>query len=184
MSCASSYRQINPMRLTYQDVVTSDEMELEYKYSVLRQAGNKKYARKADDKNIKIVGIKFTNLTDADIHFGNDLDVYADDQKITPLLPDVVRKEVKQVSGLYMLWSLFWITFTKCENDDCSITPIPIGLLIGIGNTAGASGANKSFNRELEYHNMMNKTVKPGQTVKGLLIVRSDTEAPLSVRFK
>jgi hypothetical protein len=172
------------MRLTYQDVVTSDGMELEYKYSVLRQAGNKKYARKADDKNIKIVGIKFTNLTDADIHFGNDLDVYADDQKITPLSPDVVKKEVKQVSGLYMLWSLFWITFTKCENDDCSITPIPIGLLIGIGNTAGASGANKSFNRELEYHNMMNKTVKPGQTVKGLLIVRSDTEAPLSVRFK
>src|SRR5688572_11405238 len=178
MSCASSYRQINPMRIAYQDSTASPGIAMEYKYNVLRQAGNKKYARKADDKLIKIVAVKFTNLTDQEIAFGKDVVVSADDERITPVSTEVVKKQVRQVSGLYMLWSLFWLTFTKCDNEDCSVTPIPIGLLIGIANTAGASGANKNFNRELEQHNMMNKIVKPGQTVKGLLIIRAESERP------
>lgn len=182
--CASSYRQINPLRVVYQDSVVSYGGVLEYKYDVLRKAGNKKYARKADDKRIKIIGVKFTNLTDEPINFGKDVEILADGQKITPLSPDVVKREVKQVSGLYMLWGLFWVTISKCENDDCSVTPIPVGMLIGIGNTLGASGANKNFNRELEYHNLMNKVVDPGKTIKGLLILRTDDEKTLEVRLK
>lgn len=184
MGCASSYRQINPYRIVYQDSVASYGAALEYKYDVLRKAGNKKYARKADDKGIKIVAIQFTNLTDEEINFGKDVEILADGEKITPLSPEVVRREVKQVSGLYMLWSLLWVTISKCENDDCSVTPIPVGLLIGIGNTIGASGANKNFNRELEYHNLMNKIVEPGASVKGLLILRTEGEQSLEVRLK
>jgi hypothetical protein len=184
MGCASSYRQINPYRVLYQDSVASYGAALEYKYDVLRKAGNKKYARKADDKGIKIVAIQFTNLTDVEINFSRDVEILADGEQITPLLPEVVRREVKQVSGLYMLWSLLWVTISKCENDDCSVTPIPVGLLIGIGNTIGASAANRNFHQELEYHNLMNKTVAPGASVKGLLILRTTDEKSLEVRLK
>jgi hypothetical protein len=184
LGCASSYRQINPYRIVYQDSVASYGGALEYKYDVLRKAGNKKYARKADSKKIKIVAIKFTNLTDEAINFGQDVEILSNGEIIEPLSPEVVRREVKQVSGLYMLWSLFWVTINKCENDDCSVTPIPVGLLIGVGNTIGASGANKSFNRELEYHNLSNKIIEPGESVKGLLVFRNADERKLEVRLK
>jgi hypothetical protein len=131
------------MRIAYPEITAAPGVEMQYKYDVLKQAGNRKYARKADNKNIRLVAIEFTNLTDQEIDFGKDVEILAGNVAIIPLHPDVVKREVKQMSGLYMLWSLFWVTITKCEGDDCSVTPIPVGLLIGIANTAGASGANK-----------------------------------------
>lgn len=184
VGCASSYRVINPLRIVYQDSSESYGGVLGYRYDVLREAGNKKYARKADDKKIRIVGMKFTNLTDQAINFGEDVEIFADGQRIIPLPSDVVKREVKQISGLYMLWSLFWVTLSKCENDDCSVTPIPVGLLIGIGNTVGASGANRNFHKELEFHNLITKVVDPGETVKGLLLIRAENEQKLEVHLK
>lgn len=156
----------------------------EYKYGVLRDAGNKKYGRKAEDKGIEFVAVAITNDTDQPFNFTNDTDLYADDRLVTPLEPEEVKKEVRQISGLYMLWGLFWLNITNCENGDCSFIPLPIGLLIGFGNMGIAQKSNKNFVQDMKFHSLANKTIEPGQTVYGILPIRAFPGQELQLRWK
>lgn len=126
----------------------------------------------------------FTNETDRVIHFGEDVAIYFGDNLITALRPEEVHREVRQISGLYMLWGLFWITISNCENSDCKVIPLPVGLLIGLANMTAAKRANNYFIDDLTRQSLMNKTVAPGETVYGILPIRAEGGEDLRVRWK
>jgi hypothetical protein len=77
-----------------------------------------------------------------------------------------------------------WVVFSKCDSDgDCSSTPIPVGLLIGIGNTAAASSANKKFKMELTATDLLSKSIAPGETVQGLIGISSEISGSISLKI-
>jgi len=68
--CAASYKPIYPVSLNYDSHQSEDGVELSYKYDVLRQNGNKKYAKKEDKKGVKLVALKITNNTQSVVNIG------------------------------------------------------------------------------------------------------------------
>lgn len=88
-----------------------------------------------------------------------------------------------QASYAQMLWSLLWVVVAKCENDDCNVIPIPLGFLIGVGNTSKASKANKALLSELEQNNILDRTIHPGEAVTGLIGVASTGDTALRIEL-
>ncbi|MBX2841830.1 MAG: hypothetical protein KTR26_08655 [Flammeovirgaceae bacterium] len=60
-SCASSFHTVNPQNVFYQSSSNQDNVSFSYKYEVLHERGNKKYAKKEAKKGIKLVVVKVEN---------------------------------------------------------------------------------------------------------------------------
>jgi hypothetical protein len=105
-SCAGSYHPVRVNNVSYSSATEDEGIEMQYKYDVLREAGNKKYAKKEIKKNIRLVAVELTNNSDRPINFKDDIEIYSGDQKVIPLEPVYAKKELKQIAPLYLLWSL------------------------------------------------------------------------------
>jgi hypothetical protein len=185
--CAANYKPILPRQVDYSSSAEDSDVEMQYKYNVLKAAGNKKYARKADDKNIQIVAAEIYNNTDRTLNLGDDIAVYSGNKELMKELmvmtPEDVKKEVRQISGLYMLWGLFWINLSNCDGSECGFAPLPIGLLIGLVNMGGAKKSNNRFVEDLTRHGLKGKTLEPGETAHVLLPLKIDVGERLDIRI-
>lgn len=59
--CAARYRPMPVNQTRVQSFAEVDDFEMGYRNNVLRDTGNKKYAKKAARKNISLVVVEFTN---------------------------------------------------------------------------------------------------------------------------
>lgn len=183
--CAGTYRPVRVNNLANSSVTEDQGIAMQYKYDVLREAGNKKYAKKELKKNIRLVAVELTNNSDRPVNFKEDIEIYSGNRMIIPLEPAYAKKELKQIAPLYLLWSLLWVTINKCDDQgDCSSTPIPVGAAIGVINTAIAAGANKNLGEELIRYNLLDKVIEPGQTVSGIISIAIESGQPLELRIK
>lgn len=167
-SCASSYKVINPNMILYKSNSNYKNVEFSYKYDVLMEKGNKKYAKKESTKGIKVVAVKITNNSNSSFTFGKDLLVYSGDNPLTLLEPEMVHKQLKQRTPLYLLYLL--LTPLQIYTSDESY---PIGLILGPGIAGGnmimAGSANKNFKAELSENLLNNRSIPAGDTVYGLI---------------
>lgn len=169
-----------PSNLTYSKGIKKDGLEFSYRYNVLAETGNKKYAKKEIKKSMRLVAVEFTNNTSRRVNFRNDVSVKMGGSSIYPLETTVIRQNLKQSAALHLLWGLLWVNIQTCEGYGCSNTPLPVGLVIGGANTIIASSANNNFESELIAYNMLNMTIEPGQTVHGLIGLSTAMTSPLS----
>ena len=167
--CAASYKPIKPEKLTYPRTFETSDLKLIYEYDVLSRAKNKKYAKKERTHLVNLVAVDITNKTDRPLTINEDVKFYSGARELNLMSPQLTKAELKQIAPLYLLWSLFWVVIYKCEDKDCDVTPIPIGLGIGLLNTAIASGANKNLLNELTKYDVIGKVVQPGETLNGLI---------------
>ena len=169
-SCAASYKPIMPKSLNYQsNSSVFNDLEFSYRYDVLNEKGNKKYTKKEHSKNIKVVAIRIVNNSNTDYIFGRDLTLKTNSGgNITLLQPEMIKNQLKQNVPIYLLYLLLTPLTLNTEN---SVTPI--GLVVGPGITAGnmiiASTANSNLEFELQQHNLIDKPIKAGETVYGLV---------------
>jgi len=185
--CAASYTPINPAFLHYNSHDTSNGIELSYKYDVLRERGNSKYAKKEDKKGVKLVAIKMTNTTDEVINVNEEVVFYADQNQIFPMEPMATKESLKQIVPGYLPYLL--LTFTNLTiYTGSSATTYPTGLLLGpgitIGNMAVAGTANQNMLYELYEYNILNKVIASGETVYGIIGVRDIGFSPISAKVK
>lgn len=183
-SCAGRYHPVLVRNLNYESVSTDDRVAMHYKYDVLRQAGNKKFAKKELAKNVRVLAVQFTNMTERPINFSKDIGIYSGSRTIIPLEPQYAKRELKQIAPLHLLWCLLWVNITTCDGYDCNSTLLPVGPVIGISNMLVASGANKRLYEDLVRYNMIDKTIDPGETVSGLITIAVESGQPLSIRMK
>lgn len=180
-SCASSYNVINPKRIIYQNRQLDTEINFSYKYDVLNERGNKKYAKKETLKGIKIVAIKVVNNTDSSFIFGRDYKVYSGGNPITLLDPNVLQKQFKQNVPVYLLYLL--LTPMKLYSGE---SETPIGYVVGpgltIGNMAVAGGANKNFKNEIQSTYLNGRQINSGETVYGLIGIYDQGYNPLTLK--
>ncbi|HEX5171682.1 MAG TPA: hypothetical protein VFW11_21030 [Cyclobacteriaceae bacterium] len=182
-SCAGSYKAIKPATLSYTGEDDVDGLIASYRYDVLRETGNKKYANKELKKGIKLVAVKIENNTGRTISLRNDVRIYSGERQVLPLDPKIVHHSLRQPAPLYLLWGLLWLTITNCDDDDCSVTPIPVGLGIGLINVGIASSANSKFLDELYQTNILDKEIKAGETAYGLVGISAEVTSQLKFRL-
>ncbi|ADR23642.1 hypothetical protein MATR_25020 [Marivirga tractuosa] len=188
--CAASYKPIYPVSLNYDSHQSQGGVELSYKYDVLRENGNKKYAKKENKKGVKLVAVKITNNSQSVVNIGKNLTLYSGNNQIRPMEPMVVKESIKQnVPGYlpYLLLSFVNLTTTKQQNGTIEYNVIPIGLVLGPGITLGnmliAADANTKLLDELRLYNVIGRDIKPGETVHGIIGVRDIGYSPITVEF-
>lgn len=185
-SCAANYKTVRPNALNYNNISSDSSLTFSYKYDVLMEAGNKRYAKKEQKKNVKVVAVKITNNTPNDLTFSSDIKLYSGMQEAVLVDPVVVHKELKQTVPTYLLYALFTSMRIYISNGD-GVKTIPIGLLLGpglaIGNMVEAGSSNTRLRNDMLRYNILNKTIKPGETVTGLIGLREIGFNPLSVKL-
>ncbi|MCB0490252.1 MAG: hypothetical protein KDC99_17365 [Cyclobacteriaceae bacterium] len=181
-SCASGYRPMLPRQMSFSSL-EGEGIKYSYRYNVLSETRNKKYANKELKHGVKLIALQVQNTTDEEVILREHARFYTGDKQVLPLDPKQMQQQVKQPGGLYMLWSLLWLYYTKCEGFECNTIPIPIGVVIGLLNLSTASRANKDLLSELISNNILDKRIAPGETVTGLLGISSDGSLPLEIRL-
>jgi hypothetical protein len=188
-SCASSYKKINPKSLAYYSNSKEQNVTLEYKYNLL----NGKYQKKESKKDIRVVAVKITNNSDRDLLFGKDFNiVYPSGSLVNLMSTDKVFSELKQ-QPLSYLWYLllsplqFYTYSTNSYGQQTVTSSFPVGLIVGPGLTGGnmlaSGGANKNFNTELKEYDILNKVIKKGETVYGIIGIQSSSYDSLQLKI-
>ena len=182
-SCAGTFNNIAPQTVNYRAEASLEDVDFSYKYDVLNDRGNKRYAKKESKHAIKLVSVKISNYSDRSLVFGKDLRIYANGEPVTPLEPQAVYKNLKQNPPIYLLYLLLTFSWLNINGGD----DIPIGLVLGpglaLGNMGVAAGANKKFMFELEANSLINKEIGPGKTVYGLVGIVDSGYSPLTLEF-
>jgi hypothetical protein len=192
--CASSYKPINPVSVNYTTSNLDDGISFSYRYDVLGEAGNKKYSRHEKTSFVKLVAVKITNLTGQKINLGSDVSFFAGTKIIYPLDPLIIKSELKQGVGVYLLYLLLTPVNLYTTNSSSnggyyssSTQTYPIGYILGpgisLGNILVSSSANQNFQQELLEYNI-NKDVENGQTIYALVGFRDIGYEPLTLKLK
>ena len=188
-SCAASYQSVYPRNLYYAEEVNYDGVEFSYQYDVLKQVGNRKYAKKEDKKGVQVVAVKLTNRTGRPLNFREDVSVLSGGAPIGLMQPEVVTQQVRRNVPIYSLYFLLsFMSHNTYDEYGRTKSSTPIGLFIGppiaIGNMAVAGSANKKFKEELLANNLLNRTIADGETVYGLIGIGENGYRPLSLKVK
>ncbi|MFC2151833.1 hypothetical protein ACFLSE_04830 [Bacteroidota bacterium] len=187
--CASVYKPINPPTIKYTSHVLKDGISLSYKYDVLNEKGNRKYARREDVKSLKIISLKITNNTDSTIAIGKDVAFYCGSNQLFPLEPIVVKHSIKQAAPSYLLYLLLTplkLFVTKTTATSVTTETYPIGYVLGptlaLGNMAVAGTANTNLLNELNTYNILNQNIEKGETVYGIIGLKDLSYNTISIR--
>lgn len=118
---------------------------------------------------------------------GENFHLYAGQNQVYPVDPELVHKELKQGVAIYLLYSLITINKTECDEytGECTTKLVfPIGVPITIGNMAVAGTANQNFRNELMQYTLANKIIDDGETVYALIGIAQSDLHPLKLVMK
>jgi hypothetical protein len=184
-SCASSYRSIHPQILNYSAASELDSVKIVYKYDVLQEKGNRKYAKKEVNKNMRLIAVRIENDRKRALDFKEDVRVYAGDKLLEPITNIDVYDELKQSPPAYVLYLLLSPIHLLAVNFNGSPNIFPFGFIIGptlaTWNIIISAHANAKFKHEMEAYNILERKIKPGEIAYGLLCF--DLEDSPSLKF-
>jgi len=185
--CAATYKNVNPPSINYSSHDLQDGISLSYRYDILREKGNTKYAKKEDNKGVKLIAIKLTNNTDSVINVNKDLVFYSGSNAVIPMDPLAIKNTIKQVVPGYLPYLLLSFVNLYVTKDNKTET-YHIGLVLGpgitIGNMAVASTSNTNMLNELNEYNILYSDIKKGETLFGIIGLRDVGYNPISVKLK
>lgn len=188
--CAGSYTRIQPQRIaTYISSPSSGPVAMAYQYDVLRlNGGNKKYLKKETKRGYRVAAVRVTNNWDRDVNFSNDLTLLLGDRPITPIPGVIAARDMRQGVAIYLLYLLVNPTIgAKTDPMTGKIsggTTLPLGPFIAGGNMLAAGSANGNMRKEFAAYDLTNRTLKPGETVYGIVSLRELSVAPLRVELR
>ena len=187
-SCASGYKTIQPNTLNYLSSNEVGNVKIEYKYNLL----SKKYLKKELKKQVKLAAVKIKNNSDKDYVFGDNLKiVYSNGTQVDLIENSKVYAMLKQNTPIYLLYLLLTpMRFEVYETTNGfreTTSSTPIGLVIGPaiagGNMIVAGSANNKFKEELTTYDLMNKTIKSGETKYGIIAINSNSSESLKLKL-
>lgn len=186
-SCASSYTRINPEAVRYENNYTADNIDFSYRYAIISDAGNKRYAGYEREYNIQVVAVKIKNNSGGTLKIGDDIKFYTNDKEVQSIESVTASNQLQQgFIGyfLYLLLTPLKLFVASGEN----VETYPIGFILGPGITAfnvfEATSANSNIKDDLIKYNVIGKELKSGETLTGILILRQDGYNALSVKLK
>ena len=189
-ACASRFNSISPQTFSYQNSSTEKNVSLAYHHDILRERGNRKYAKKGDRKNIRLVAIKITNNTSRSLVFGSDIRIMSGENEAVILDRKTVFRSLRQLAPFHLFYLLLTpvqLSISRTQpNGRIETDSFPIGLVLGPGlsvfNLLKALMANGRLKEELMQYDLTNKSLMPGQTCYGIIAVRDVTYNNLTAK--
>lgn len=188
--CASGYKNLEPSKINYISSDKNTEVTFSYKYDLL----NKKHSKKEVKNNLKLIAVKVTNTSGKEITIGNDCTLMYDTGEEVMLMENKVIFSLLKQSPASYLWYLlftpmqFYSTKTNTNGYTEQTSSFPIGVIIGPGLAAGnfftASTANKKLKNDLSSYNLLGRKINHGETVFGILGIRSTNYNALQIKLK
>jgi len=187
-SCASGYKMINPKNLNYNSNSTNKDVTLNYKYDLL----DKKYAKKETKREVKVVAIKITNHSENDLIFGKDIRLtYENGKELYILEKEKTFNSVKQNTIPYLFYLLLTpmtLNKTTINGNGIETSSTPIGFAVGPGLAAGnmiaAGSANKKLKNDLLNYDILGANIKKGETIYGLIGIKSDNYDSIKIKVE
>ncbi|MGV3588637.1 MAG: hypothetical protein ACO1OF_16650 [Adhaeribacter sp.] len=186
-SCASSFKSIDPHKMTFNFTDNTGDVQFSYSYNVLEIMRNKKYVKKELKRGMQVVAVRITNNSDKTLRLNDNLKLIVGNNQTVPVDPTIVAQNIKQGTWIYLLYLPLTFTFTINHTgrlEDNKTTTLPVGAFGSLYNIVVASSANKNFREELKKYNLLDKTIEPGQTVYGLITVHSLTSDPIKFQIQ
>lgn len=188
--CAGSYTAIRPDKIaTYTSVPTSEPVVLAYQFDVLRlRGGNKKYIKKETKNGYHVTAVRVTNNSDREINFSHDLTLLYGDRPVMPVSSTIAAHDLRQGVAIYLLYTLLNLQVGGTRDIQTGVTTggtfLPTGPFIAGGNMLGAAGANGNLRKEFEANDLTNRSIKPGETVYGIVSLRETSVSPIRVEMR
>lgn len=187
-SCAGSYAPIRPQHIaTFTSSPTVGPVDMGYQYDVLHLGGgNKKYVKKELKRGYHVAAVRVTNNWDREVNFSRDLVLQSGERAAIPVMSSVAAHDLNQGAAIYLLYALLNVQVGGTRDVQTGTTSggtfIPTGPFIALGNILGASIANGNMHKEFEAFDLSNRTIKPGETVYGLITMREVAPLRLVLR--
>jgi hypothetical protein len=164
-SCSSTYRPIFLDKLFYEKAQVREDIKISYANNIQYTSRNKWYAKKEVKFGMVAVAVKVENTSQEIIELSPaNLKVFGANGEARRLYtPLEYGNKVKQRTGRHLLHALYGLWINNIF--------IPVGLVVGIGNAARASKANRTNIGNLDRNAIWNKRVDPGEIVYGTILI-------------
>ena len=186
-SCAAIYNPIEPSYLSYELAGNYSGLKLSYRYGILAELNNKRYAKKENKQKIKLVAVKIENTSNQTLVLGKDFYLTSNGQAIDFVNTADAYQKLKQKNWQALSFLLLALTPPVQTTNGASVADFPLGMVAGpmlaAGNIFVAINANKQFRSELESNSLLGSTVKPQETRYGIIIINAAEENPIEIKF-
>jgi len=191
IGCASSYKPLLPSTLNYQNQTPAKEkLEISYLYDIQNQTRNKRYARKENKFGYAAIGLRIKNTTNQTVTLTQEnFKINANGVTKKFVSVEDYTKVVRQTSAPYLLhslwgpWSISHVEDPSQGINETTVQFIPVGVAVGIGNLIVAESANKRHLETLMLNQIYGKSIEPGQTFFGIVIIPTSSYEPLEFKF-
>jgi hypothetical protein len=157
-----------------------DTIHFAYNSDILRSNGNKKYARRADRKDINLALVSIHYHTHTDLIADQNFHFVSDSGEVKLLNTRRLFKKTRQGVFIHLLY-LGLVAWVQADED----VVYPIGIYIGpplsIYNIIKADYANYAYKKDLRRLNLYGKTIKPGEKMYAIIGYRSKVKGALSL---
>ena len=187
-SCASPYKLINPSLVDFKVKNSTDDVSIKYKYNLLHKA----YAKKEKRRGVELVAVQIINNSDKDLIFGQDLSLTNyDGSKLYIMDKENAYESLKQSQAPF----LFYLLFPPIRIDPLSGIETQyrleyskrshlIGPILMLINILSVEVENKHFKEELDSSYLENQTIKMGDTLSGLIGIKSNSYDEIRIKLK
>ena len=185
--CASGYHAINANSMNFHSKSGDSTILVEYQTNLLKH----NYAAREIRSGVNLIAVKITNSTNREIIPKKNIKIFSGGNELTMIslnnFYDATRQDPNKSLRFLFLLPLNVYTFSQTTSGS-EITSqknrfYPIGLIIGpalaFGNQAAAKSANRKFKEELDQNNIMEKIIRPGETISGLIAINEKTSNDL-----
>jgi hypothetical protein len=183
-SCATSYKKVDPSISTVYNLVSLDSVDYGFDENHFKAYGKKRYAKKAERKNLSMVAFKITNNQTDTLLPIRDLNFLHGGSIIKPLSSRQTQKEIKQPELIHFGWYLLALPFPAVIDAIGPFTQLPIALIAGNYNLFRAGAANRKLMENLQRDDIMYRQIPPGETSYGFICYPVKTTGDIAIEMK
>jgi|GEM_PF-4365698 len=192
VGCAGPYRALTPSTLNFQNrnSVPTAQLEISYLYDIQGLTKNKRYSKKERKFGYAAVALRIDNKSSQTVKITKEnLKILANGVSKSFVDPNVYALKVKQTSATYLLhglwgpWRYSYMENLSTGERETEFKYLPVGLAIGIINLIIAESSNKKHRQTLEQNTIFDRSIEPGGTLYGIVIIPSGSYEPLSFEY-
>lgn len=171
LGCAPMYHPIQPLGLRFDTTpaeLANGQVSISYRYNVLKESRNRRYAKEERFNGVSLIGIRIDNNSNDTLYFPDDITVFAGRDTLYLLTEwetrEIIRQRKHTDRDLYLEGDMSDILFSIGEN---------------VINSGIEMKANEHFADELATFYLMPSYIAPGTSTIGLLTVDVKSGTPL-----
>jgi hypothetical protein len=188
-SCGVTYKPLELERLSFQNAASLKEnVTVSYLYDIQDMSRNRRYGKKERKAGYVAVGVRIKNESNQPIQITDNFMVTANGTERPLMSPEAYTAKVKQhppVHLLHALWGPWQYSYVEYGNQrQSSFRYLPVGAAVGLINLIVAATGNANHEETLKANTIIGRTVEPGNTLNGIILMASPSYEPLTFELR